>query len=331
MEYSMSIDRRATAILGLLVGDALGVPYEFHAAKTLEGVAIDMYPPVGFRRSHISVAPGTYSDDGAQALCLLDSLVRNGGFDLNDFADSLIFWWKNGTWAVDGHVFDIGTQTSRALQRNVGGCPPLESGPKDANDNGNGSLMRCLPIALYFDNIGDILFYSAQQSIPTHGNITSQMCCGLYNLWAFYIRRGLSAAFLREDANVLAQRAWEMAINDHKALFNAHPDDSVAERNELDRIVAYVDSAELNGRGYVLDTLTVAVRTILSTRTYRDAVLACVRLGDDTDTTAAVTGGIAGLLYGIGGERGIPAEWLKEMKGMAPVAVLLSKAFGETL
>jgi ADP-ribosylglycohydrolase len=110
-------DRIAGGLHGLLIGDALGVPYEFHEAAELPPPAlIDFDPPPSFDRAHKGVPPGTWSDDGAQALCLLSSLLACDGLDLRNFAGQLVNWAALGYLAVDGHVFDIGIQTQRALQ-----------------------------------------------------------------------------------------------------------------------------------------------------------------------------------------------------------------------
>jgi len=88
-------------LVGLLVGDAVGVPYEFNAPEDLpDRHHIDMVPPAGFARSHAGVPPGTWSDDGAQALCLLASLLECGKFSLPDFADRLLRWYDGGYMAV---------------------------------------------------------------------------------------------------------------------------------------------------------------------------------------------------------------------------------------
>jgi len=136
------IDRIAGGLQGLLIGDALGVPYEFHAAEDLPPAAlIDFDPPSTFRRSHHGVPPGTWSDDGAQALCLLASLLDCDGLNLTSFAGRLLNWAAWGYLAVDGHVFDIGVQTQRALECLKQGVPPELAGPASEYDNGNGALM----------------------------------------------------------------------------------------------------------------------------------------------------------------------------------------------
>src|SRR5687768_16172592 len=110
-------DRFAGGIWGLLVGDALGVPYEFHSPQDLPPLAeLEMVPPAGFHRAHAGVPPGTWSDDGAHALCLLASLLDCGSLDLADVGQRLVNWYEHGSLAVDGRVFDVGIQTSHAIR-----------------------------------------------------------------------------------------------------------------------------------------------------------------------------------------------------------------------
>ena len=148
-----SVDRQqrvSGGLLGLLVGDALGVPYEFHPPESIPPAdLIEFSPPPGFQRAHVGVPPGTWSDDGAQALVLLDSLLACDGLDLAHFAGGLRRWLLEGFYAVNRSVFDIGAQTSTALNRLGAGIPPESSGPSDERHNGNGSLMRVLPLALW--------------------------------------------------------------------------------------------------------------------------------------------------------------------------------------
>ncbi len=94
-------DNLTGGLYGLLIGDALGVPYEFHAAEEIPPYEeIEMTPPSGFQRAHVGVDAGTWSDDGAQALCLLDSIVTCGKFQLKDFSDRILAWYQEGKWAV---------------------------------------------------------------------------------------------------------------------------------------------------------------------------------------------------------------------------------------
>lgn len=300
-------DRVSGALLGLLVGDALGVPYEFHPPAALPArSAIAMTPPVGFARSHRAIAPGTWSDDGAQALCLLASLVAREGFDAHDFARRLVAWYREGYLAVDGVVFDIGIQTERALHALIDGASPDSSGGRDERSNGNGSLMRVMPLALYhLPSASDAALVrdAHAQSTVTHGHLRSQACCALYTLWA----RGE----LRGDA-----RAWDDAVASLRDIYRAdYPEHLI----ELEANVRPDAPAAGNGTGYVVDCLHSA-RVACEAPTFEGAVKTAIALGNDTDTTACVAGGIAGARFGI---RQIPTAWLDALRGRDLVEPLL--------
>ena len=144
------VDRIKGGIYGLHIGDALGVPYEFHMKEDVSQIEqIEMTPPNEFVRAHSGTTLGTWSDDGAQALCLLDSLLYKGSFDLTDFSDRVLAWYENGLWAVDNRVFDVGIQTSMALSMYKSGGKPEECGNVRPDGKGNGVLMRVLPLALW--------------------------------------------------------------------------------------------------------------------------------------------------------------------------------------
>lgn len=175
-------DKRKGGLYGLLIGDALGVPYEFHSAEQIPDYDnIEMKPPLGFRRAHAGVKPGTWSDDGAQALCLLDSLMTCGSFQLKDFSDRLLAWYQEGMWAVDGRVFDIGIQTGEALNAYRAGMAPERCGMLRSDGKGNGALMRVLPLVLWHTGTDRELVCDAHaQCMITHGNLCNQVCCALY-------------------------------------------------------------------------------------------------------------------------------------------------------
>ena len=194
--------RLAGGLIGLLVGDALGVPYEFHSAADIPLLSkIEFDPPGGFRRTHYGTPPGTWSDDGAQALALLASLLDCGKLDLDDFAGRLLAWADRGAYAVDDRVFDIGGQTSRAFGRLRRGVPSMESGPSGEWENGNGSLMRALPLALWHTGSDAELAEDAQrQSLPTHMGTRAHWSAVRYTVSG---RAGFSRASRTRGARLL--------------------------------------------------------------------------------------------------------------------------------
>jgi ADP-ribosylglycohydrolase len=277
-------------IWGLLVGDALGVPYEFHHAASIPPPeTIDFDPPAEFSRSHDGVPPGTWSDDGAQALCLLASLLDRGELDVEDLMRRLTNWYERGYMAADGRVFDIGMQTSTALMAFRAGTPAADSGPRTERDNGNGALMRVLPLALWHTGTDDDLIRDARrQSVVTHGHVRSQLCCALYCLWA---RRILEQ---QKDP-------WRSAVETLRKRLAPGSEEYV----ELEGVIRPDEDLPVSGTGYVVDSLHSA-RVVLQAGGYEAVVKAAIRLGNDTDTTAAIAGGIAGLRDGL---TRIPQRW----------------------
>jgi ADP-ribosyl-[dinitrogen reductase] hydrolase len=289
-------ERIEGGIYGLLVGDALGVPYEFHAQDEIPPtLEIEFDPPKCFERAHKTILPGTWSDDGAQALVLLTSLLDCGKLDIDNFGEKLVNWYDNGYMAVDSNVFDVGIQTGQAIRRLRLGVNAAIAGQTDEQANGNGSLMRVLPLALWHKGSDEELVEDAHlQSLVTHGHLRSQICCALYCLWARYTLEG-------------NDRAWEDAVIKIKDIYGQ---DS-AEYAELMWAVRPDDMTDGQGSGYVVDTLRSA-KWAMEKSSYEEVVKAAISLGRDTDTTACVAGGIAGIRDGISN---IPKRWLDNLRG----------------
>ena len=289
-------DRLRGGLVGLLVGDALGVPYEFHQPDDIPPrVEIEFEPPPYFRRSHETVTPGTWSDDGAQALALLASLNHCGKLDVDDFGRRLVNWYESGYMAVDFEVFDVGVQTAQAIRRLMSGLPAAQAGRTDEHANGNGSLMRVLPLALWHKGSDAELVHDAQrQSIVTNGHLRSQVCCALYCLWA---RRYLENS----------KSPWPEAVATLREIYA----EGSSEREELEWSVRPDDVIEGQGSGYVVDCLRSA-KWVIAAGSFEQVMKAAVSLGRDTDTTACIAGGIAGLRDGVGA---IPERWLAQLHG----------------
>ena len=182
-------------IFGLAVADAMGVPVEFNSRESLR------HNPVTDMRGYgtYNQPPGTWSDDTSMTLCLLDSLA-NKGFDARweldenfaepDYADIMqrfLSWLDKGKYTPHGKVFDVGNATRKALQRYKSGIEPLKCGGTSEQDNGNGSLMRILPLAFYLhaDRDDEVFFDSIHHvSSLTHAHKRCQIACGVYLLIA---------------------------------------------------------------------------------------------------------------------------------------------------
>jgi len=299
-------ERLEGGIFGLLIGDALGVPYEFHAPEALPPlVDIEMNPPAHFPRAHARVPPATWSDDGAQALILLASLLDYSALDMQDFGTRLVAWYQTGYLAVDQDVFDVGIQTSQAIQRLLAGTPASQAGSTNEQANGNGSLMRVLPLALWHRGSDSALVEDAQrQSSVTHGHARARVCCALYCLWARNILHN-------------ATDPWHNAVVALRAIYGRESQ----EYTELEQVIRPDDPPVGHGSGYVVDSLQSA-RWALQAGGYEQAVKAAISLGHDTDTTACIAGGIAGLRDGVGA---IPKRWRAQLRGIELVEPLVER------
>ncbi|MFM0089011.1 ADP-ribosylglycohydrolase family protein [Paraburkholderia sediminicola] len=308
-------DARIAGLVGLLIGDALGVAYEFTPPYQIpQRDKIEMTPPEGFRRAHAGIPVGTWSDDGSQALALLESLLECGKFSLTDFADRLLRWHDEGYMAVDGHVYDVGTQTADALSRLRDGASPRESGGAGEWDNGNGSLMRVLPLALWHAGPDDALVRDAHvQSSPTHAHPRALVSCGYFSL----VARG----YLVKEAD-----PWALADQRLEAVYRqwSNQKERTVFLTELKMLRRFPKTDEPRGSGYVLDTVWSACEAMEET-SFEDVAKTAISFGNDTDTTAAVACGLAGIKYGIDG---IPVRWLEQLRGFEIVEPLLRELTG---
>ena len=314
-------DRIAGGFYGLLIGDALGVPYEFYEAEKLPPYEeIEMIPPAGFRKTYQEVDAGTWSDDGAQALCLLESLLNQKGFSLEDFSDALLSWYEDGAWAVGGEVFDVGIQTAYALRGYKNELLPEECGMLNPDGKGNGALMRVLPLVLWHSVHGstdkeqrtkELVEDAHRQCLITHGHVCNQVCCALYCLVAQELMEGLEAADAVEAA-IAALRTIYQDLPEHE--------------QELEWAIRPDQPWEGTGTGYVVDCLRSAFMILLQASGYEDGVKRAVLLGNDTDTTACVAGGLLGIRYGV---QGIPDRWMSMLREREKAEALLKRCLEE--
>ncbi|MCF7785377.1 MAG: ADP-ribosylglycohydrolase family protein [Prosthecobacter sp.] len=278
-------------LYGSLVGDALGVPVEFASREKRK-----LDPVIGMRGHGTHGQPaGTWSDDGSLLLCSAESLVEKG-FDLQDMGERFLQWFELGHWAAHGLVFDIGNATRQSLLRIRHGIPAIEAGGREPYDNGNGSLMRILPVALANLHQDEITFISriAQASAITHGHVRSQMACVFHGL----VVRELMQEATPQTALQKAQQIFQQLYSDNEELGTF--------RDLLRPDLASQPEIHIHSGGYVMETLTASLWCLLTTDNFSDCVLKTVNLGDDTDTTGCVAGGLAGVVYGLDA---IPAEW----------------------
>ncbi len=288
-----------SAILGFVVGDAMGVPAEF-----LSREALHANPVYDMRGGGVHGQPaGTWSDDTSMTLCMMESIVEKG-IDYTDQMVRFTDWLWNAHCTAHDEVFDAGGTTKNAIFKYVNGTAPLACGELSENSCGNGSLMRILPMTLYlygknrcFGLDADIADIIHSSSMCTHGHKRCLMACGIYSSVAFQAFRGggMRAAIRWGITSALSYYKEQSEFAQVYSEFEA-----------LKTIDAWPEE-EIRTSGYVLHTLQAALWCLLTTSGYAECILKAVNLGDDTDTTAAVVGGLAGLWYG---DHTIPADWL---------------------
>jgi len=278
------------ALLGVATGDALGVPVEFRSRSLLL-----RDPVTGMRAYGTHRQPaGTWSDDSSLTFCLAEMLCK--GYDLQNLANRFVNWKNYGYWTPHGEVFDIGIATAEAITRLQMGSAPVLAGGTTEGSNGNGSLMRILPLLFYIKDmpIEERFKHVKEVSSLTHAHLRSVNACFIYLELALAILNGQSK---REAYETVCFTLTDFLQNRETPYFS----------RILSEELPQLPIEEIHGTGYVLHTLEAAIWCLLNTSSYSEAVLQAVNLGDDTDTTAAVTGGLAGLLYGW---ETIPADWL---------------------
>lgn len=292
------LDRLEGGVLGVVAGDALGLPVQFESREE-----VALHPVEGMRGHGTFDKPaGWWSDDGSLTLCTARSLAERGDLDVDDLAARFVRWYRDGETTPEGAAYDIGNATDRAMRNLLRGVPPLEAGPGGEYQNGNGSLMRILPVALFAAHLPpEVLVKRASDaSRLTHSHARSRLACGLHALLAAELLRGAPP----EAAYRALCATAETAVLACDAGFLA---ELPRFRRILDGGLASIPRDGIRGSGYVVDTLEAAIWCLLRTEDFRACALLAVNLGEDTDTVGAVAGGLAGVAYGAAG---IPEEWI---------------------
>lgn len=301
-------DKILGAIVGLSVADALGVPVEFESRESLlQNPVTDMR---GFGSN--DQPPGTWSDDTSMTLCLLESLT--GGLDYTDIMMRFLAWLDHAEYTPRGAVFDVGQATMKAIFRFAQGMEPLMCGGTSEYDNGNGALMRILPLVFYlhaqygdsFMEKDDAIDMIHKVSALTHAHKRSLIACGIY----------LSIAEML-IGNMKLENAIQVGLDKAKGYYEEREEYAI-ELEYYQRIFhdgfKNLPAESIKSSGYVVDTLEAAIWCLLTTDSYESCVLKAVNLGGDTDTVAAVSGGLTGMYYGIAA---IPETWRSQTARLA--------------
>lgn len=281
------------ATIGFCVADALGVPVEFSSRPERDKDPVNEMRAYG---AYHHQKFGTWSDDSSMMLCLMDSLKN--GYDLKDLANNFCKFLYEGYWTPENKVFDIGNTTIKAIERMKLGTDPIKCGFDSDNDNGNGSLMRVLPLAFYLKDTTnqEKLNKIEQVSSLTHSHKRSILACIIYIEFAINLIKGLS----KEDAY---KETVQFINTNCKDKFNN-------ELKHFDKIldISLLDPTQIKSSGYVIDSLEASLWAFMTSNNYKETILKAINLGGDTDTIAAICGGLAGIYFGL---QTIPDNWIQ--------------------
>ncbi len=307
MKKLTRISEIKSTLFGVAVGDAVGVPFEFSSREQMkQHPAKDM---IGY--GTYNQPPGTWSDDSSLTFCLADALATKG-YDLSAIALNFYKWKKNAFWTARDEVFDIGMTTYEAITRlhdileTSDDCKELKelkfSG--DENDNGNGSLMRIAPLLFYIEGMPPLQQFEIiwDVSALTHRHIRAAMSCFIYLNLAEKLLNGQDKVTAYTEMRKSVLSLWK------KIQFPIEEQAHFIRLIQNDIRETKID--DLKSGGYVIEVLESSILFFLQENNYRDTILSIINIGHDTDTSAAIAGGLAGLYYGF---NGIPEEWINQI------------------
>lgn len=299
-------DRIKGSIIGFIVGDALGVPVEFIGRETLRKNKISDMEEFGTHHQ----PKGTWSDDSSMMIATIDGII-NSSLPIIDYVfiiKNFLKWKAKGEFTPFDNVFDIGNATSYALSRyqnniNSGKEEDIICGTGDISSNGNGSLMRILPISLLLHFMK--LNYTSNEYFEIIKNISGMTHSHNYSILGCYIYSVYVSELLKCNDKFIAYKNLQDICSSIKI-------DGI---EVYDRIIKNdifkLKENDIKSSGYVVDTLEAVIWSFLTTDNYKDSVLKSINLGDDTDTVGAITGGLSGLYYGF---NSIPEKWINDLQ-----------------
>ena len=302
-------------LYGFAVGDALGVPVEFKSRKSLQK------NPVTDMRSFgtYNQPAGTWSDDTSMTLATMESIARLKKIDYEDIMKNFSLWLETGAFTPFGEVFDCGITTRKAIFNFDAKISPLECGMSDESSNGNGSLMRILPAICFLYKNFDENFLPTIHNISklTHGHLRSQIGCGIYSLITVELFEGKNL-----------NDAIKIGLENAKKFYSAEKYQAEFKyfSRLFDKNFADLPENEIKSSGYIVHTLEAVIWCLLNTKNYKDLILKAVNLGEDTDTVAAIAGGLGGIFYGF---EEIPTEWIERLQNKKMLEDILDSFYND--
>ena len=279
------LSRARGALMGLVVGDAVGTTNEFQPAGSFEPIT-DMVGGGVF-----GLEPGQWTDDTSMALCLADSLLAQGRYDSFDVMERYDRWYKEGYRSSTGTCFDIGNQVTRSLwdfreQQRV------PTSAERTTSAGNGAIMRLAPMVIAgfrSRSPREVVATARLSARETHFSVEAEAATEVFAAL-------LVGALLGWSPEQLMDVSWAStgAAFDEMAARVISPDPQVRA------------SWEAETSGYIVNGLRLAVHGLLDFPSFKDATLAIANMGGDSDTNAAIYGQLGGAFYGV---EAIPASW----------------------
>ena len=288
------------SLFGFIVGDAMGVPIEFESREYLKTKPVKQM--IGY--GTYDEPAGTWSDDTSMTLATTSSIIEKQKIDYHDIMLKFCEWVNNSKFTATNHLFDIGGTTSYAINRfKSKNIEPTQCGGKSEYENGNGSLMRMLPIALYtsYNNLdeGELYEIIKNTSSLTHAHEISIMGCYIY---VKFIHKLIETNDLFESYKYIQTINYINRFSNHTiSLYNRIIENDINLLNE----------DEINSSGFIVHTLEAVLWVSLNTTNYKDSIIKAINLGKDTDTIGAIAGSVTGLKYGY---ENIPSEWINQLQ-----------------
>lgn len=283
---------------GFLIGDAMGVPAKF---EDREALVLNPITDMVLSKNY-DVPKGSWSDDSSMMLAIMDSIGSNGGIDYNDMMTKFSEWINYTKYTSTSEVFDIGTTTLKAISRFQEGMSPLEAGLLGENYNGNGCLARMVPIAFYASfkelNETDIIDLVCNASSLTHRHEISLLGCYIYVRYLMFILDGHNCY---ESYRLIKKLDYSFVGEDTKEAY----------RRIINGDIIDYPLEQINSTGYVVDTLEAVIWCINNTDNFKQAIIGAINLGGATDTIGALTGALAGVIYGFDN---IPKGWINSLQ-----------------
>lgn len=293
-EYNLQLNVCMDAVVGFAIGDAMGVPVEFKSREYLTRYPITEF--IGY--GTYNQPAGIWSDDTSLLIATIYGL--KDASDIYGIANEMCNWYKYKKYTPLGKIFDVGLTTRKSILKMINGVDPLSAGSKSENKNGNGSLMRILPIAFILKDEQDIekrkeFVYNV--SSLTHANIISKIACHIYTEFVIQLLHHKSK-----------EKAYDYIYTTLATYYKNNIDKNIYNKfeNIFDKTLLSMSRDKIKSTTFVIDTLESCFWSIFNSHSFEEAILTAVNLGDDTDTIGALTGGLAGIIYGY---EKIPNEW----------------------